>query len=811
MVQLRKKIMAVLLAAIMLVSTGQGVLSESPDGQIVGSDLDTPTSSDDTTQTDGDDTDATDDTDTTDGTDDTNTDGQVDGENGEEAQNTDDTPVNISEEEALANTKLMTENSNLAVYLSEETGIIALKNKKNDYIWWSYPYNIDADPIANLARKSELKSALIVKTFSADEYYSFTDSVNAQGMSVEKTDDGFKMIYDFPGKDITIPVYFTLKDDYLDVEIPTSEIKEPDISAFEGTDSRPIISEIYLLMSFGAGSTDEEGYMIVPDGSGAVIEFNNKKTDYVDYNAKIYRRDTNLALIRKPAKTQAVNLPVLGIVKGENALMAVIENGDENANVRASISETKVKGSSYNMNWFSYATRSRDSFFMGTRNEALWAEETGKISIENIKTRYYPISDSSKDEVSYVDVALKYQEYLLKDLNVVKKETTTAPLSITLYGGTLLKRSIVGVPVNLETPATTYKEGKQILEELNGLGVDSMVVNYSEFNKAGMTGRIANDIDISNTLGGKGDFEELMNYANGNGIALFPEIEIQEYKLSGNGYSKTSSSAIRLSKSYATQIPFEMAYGTEHPTKDPHTILSPAFYVDAIKKISDSFVKENVKNITLSNATTMAYSDFGTRNVSRGQAIKNLQESYQILKDKDMTILAQGSNEYALPYVDFIQDAPMYSSNFDLFDYDIPFYQIALKGIIPMSSTSVNSSSDAFKHFLLSISTGTNLHYEFMKANPNDFATTEYEELYFAKFDGWKDIAANEYKLAKEILQPLANETIKDHKIISRNVTETTFSNGTVIKIDIEKGTLAVNGKNIDFASYGLNYVKGAE
>lgn len=797
MVQLRKKIMAAFLAAVILVSTGQGVLSESPD-------LDTPTSSDDTTQVDGDSTNDTGDIDS-DGTD------QTDGENGEEVQNTDDLPADITEEEALATTELMAENSNLAVYLSKQTGLIALKNKKNDYIWWSYPYNIDADPIANFMRKSELKSALIIKTFAADEFYSFSDSVNADGMSVEKIDDGFKIIYDFPGKDITVPVYFTLKDDYLDVEIPTDEIKEPDISNFEGTDSRPIISEIYLLMSFGAGSTDETGYMIVPDGSGAVIDFNNKKTDYVDYNGKVYGRDTNLALVRKPAKTQRINLPVLGIVKGENALMALIENGDQNANVRASISETKVKSSSYNMNWFSFTTRSRDSFFIGTRNEALWAEETGKISMEKIKTRYYPISDSSKDEVSYVDVALKYQEYLLNDLNVTKKENSTAPLSITLYGGTLLKRSIVGVPVNLETPATTYKEGKQILEELNGLGVDSMVVNYSEFNKAGMTSRIAKDMDISKELGGKGDFEELMDYANGNGIALFPEIEIQEYKLSGNGYSKTSSSAIRLSKSYATQIPFEMAYGTENVLRDSHTILSPAFYVDAIKKISDSFTKANVKNITLSNATTMAYSDFGTRNVSRGQAIKNLQESYQILKDKGISILAQGSNEYALPYVDFIQDVPMYSSNFDLFDYDIPFYQIALKGVIPMSSTSVNSSSDAFKHFLLSISTGTNLHYEFMKANPNDFATTEYEALYYAKYDGWKDIAANEYKLAKEILQPLANETIKDHKILSRNVIETTFSNGTVIKIDIENGNLVVNGKTIDFASYGLNYVKGAE
>ncbi|NLJ17158.1 MAG: hypothetical protein GX346_08510 [Clostridiales bacterium] len=788
MLQLRKKLMAGILAAVMLISTGQGVLSDTAqqeEGNV--SDADNSQTVQDNTETD-----------------------QTQSDQQDAPDDSAELAEPITEEEALAKTTLMAENSNLAVYLSEETGLIALKDKKNDYIWWSYPYDVDSDKLSNQTRKEEIKSALVVKTFAADEYFSYTNSVAQGGMSIEKIDNGFKVTYDFVGTDIKIPVYYTLQEDYLDAEIPTDEITETDITNLGLSDSNPIISEINLMMSFGAGSTKDDGYMVIPDGSGAVIEFNNQKKNYINYEGQIYGRDSNLALVRAPAKTQTVNLPLLGIVKQDNALLALIESGDANASINANVSETTIKSSSYNMAWFKFQTRSKDSFFMGTRSESLTAEETGPISLKKIKVRYYPISDKNKDEISYADVALKYQDYLLNDLNIEEIESDS-PLSLIFYGGTMLDKSIAGFPVSLQTPATKYKDAKQMLEELKQLGVENMVVNYSEFNKAGITERMTDEVDYSSKLGGKKDFDELLEYANTNGISLFPEMDIQEYKRSGNGYSKTTNSAVRLSKSYATQLPFEMAYGTEHPTRTVHTIMSPAFYVETVKNIANSFKKNNIQNISLANATTMLYSDFGIRNVSRTDAVSMLQESYQALKDNGISIMAEGANHYALPYVSFIQDSPLYSSNYDLFDYDIPFYQIALHGVIPMSSTAVNESSDAAKHLLLSLSTGTALEYEFMKEKPNTFATTEYEDYYYTFFDGWKEMAANEYKMAKDIIGSVINKKIVDHKMISRSIMETEFEDGTTIKIDTENLTLELNGETIDFSNYGVTNMKGAE
>lgn len=45
-------------------------------------------------------------------------------------------------------------------------------------------------------------------------------------------------------------------------------------------------------------------------------------------------------------------------------------------------------------------------------------------------------------------------------------------------------------------------------------------------------------------------------------------------------------------------------------------------------------------------------------------------------------ILADSANAYALPYVSHITNVPLSSSHFDVFDEDIPFYQLVMHGVI---------------------------------------------------------------------------------------------------------------------------------
>ena len=201
----------------------------------------------------------------------------------------------------------------------------------------------------------------------------------------------------------------------------------------------------------------------------------------------------------------------------------------------------------------------------------------------------------------------------------------------------------------------------------------------------------------------------------------------------------------------------------------------------------------------------MLYSDFTAnenKHTSRQQAIVNLQACYQMIKDNGLTFVADACNDYALKYVDYVRNVPLYSSNFDIYDYDIPFYQIVIHGYLPYTTKAKNASSSADELFLLSAATGTPVHYEVMYENPNEFTDSTYDTLFYTYYEGWLDIAAEEYKFNQQYIKSLSDKTITDFEYLSENVIKTTFSDGTEITADLENITLEIGGNQVALPNF---------
>ena len=64
-----------------------------------------------------------------------------------------------------------------------------------------------------------------------------------------------------------------------------------------------------------------------------------------------------------------------------------------------------------------------------------------------------------------------------------------------------------------------------------------------------------------------------------------------------------------------------------------------------------------------------------------------LEKNFAAADEKVGSILADQANAYALPYADHIINVPLSSSKFDIFDAEIPFYQIVMHGVVPYSTT----------------------------------------------------------------------------------------------------------------------------
>lgn len=688
------------------------------------------------------------------------------------------------------------ENDNFRMIIDDRTAIIGIENKETGYIWWSSPMGATRDEIATPLLINELRSSSVLRygvpeRRSPNNYLrSNTDDCN---ITVSDIDGGVRVVYNYSKVGISYPVDYTIEDDHLKASLKVSEIEE--------TNPANIITEVNLLGSFGAAPDDEDGYFVIPDGSGALVRFNNGKAVQKNaYTQKVYGSDVTAVPTKKSSVTEQVYLPVYGIVKEDNAMLVVASKGDSNAVLTASVSGQS--NSSYNLCNFTFILRGTDTFYMsGTNKEELTVFESGDIKSDDIELLYYPIA---KEDASYVDIAERYREYLIEEKGVANKtETDSAPMYVDLYGGTEKEKPVLGIPVTMKQSITSYSEAEEILTLLRDSGVDDMVVSYNNWTNDGIKNQIDADAKPSGTLGGKSDFKSLTNFMESNGIGFYPTSDNRDF-YSGNGYYSFTSTAVRVSGAYSRIVSYDRAYGIPDGFKDNMSLLSPSLFSEVLGDIGTNYSDAGLNGISLANLTTSLYGDYGKKGISRYSAMNILTDCYGSIDSKlSGGILADSANAYALPYVSHITGVPLNSSQFDMFDENIPFYQIVMHGLIPYSTTAVNGDADSETLLLMAAATGSNLYFDMLYEETSTLKDTEFDIYYYANYENWISTASAEYKLIASVLSGVSDCTITDYQVSDDdNLITTTYSNGTVIKVDLAGKTIDCDGTVYDLNEY---------
>lgn len=723
-----------------------------------------------------------------------------------------DNGIYVTEADALKDMKIFAENSRLALYVNEKTAVFAIEDKQNGHKWWSAYYNTSSKNKTKLSKRCTPISIDVVSTESKTVENSVRAYDSGVKKKVEKIDGGVRFTFTYSKYSITVPLEIVINNDgTFKATVPSADIVE------EKPETDPVTKEtgyqilnINILENMASTAYTEDGMMIVPDGSGAVINYNNG-TSYGDNNtfkSKVYGDDLAVGKLYGSDVIEKVTMPVMAnINKTANAgLVMIATDGDAYATEHAMVTGQNV--TDLNACWFEYVLRTRDNYFMGNSNTALVVFEALGIKAGNLSTTYYPIYG---EDLDCADVAEVYRNYLINTVGVTKKsKSNDSPFFLTLYGGTVKKQSVLGFPVDIQTAATTYKQALEIVQKLEEGGVNNIKIIYEDFNEAGIIGEVSASFGYSSKLGGKNDYTEFKNYIEAQGYEVFPSCDIMEFYKSGNGYSFTLNASKQITKAYATQTPFDLAFGLPHLTKSSWTILSPYYFPDLFNKLSSSFRAEGATGISLNQASNTLYSDFSRYNKDgrpyfvREDVIGIMQEGYQKLKDDGFTIMTENANQYILPYADYIKDVPLYSSNYDIFDYDVPFTEMVLHGLIPYTTKAINRSADAEELRLKALVTGTPIHYEMMYQNPNKFADSEYDIYYYTNYKGWMDRSVSEYKLFDEIVKSVSDAKIVGYERISDKEFETKFDNGKTIKVNTETEEIDFGGKTINLKDYGL-------
>ncbi len=701
-------------------------------------------------------------------------------ENSETEENSepDEGYVMRTEKEVLSSMTMAFENENLKFYYSEDEDIFALVNKKNNYIWWSSPVNAEGDTQAKGLVKKELASSMVILYGVPDSRTTSTLRSAKNGRMIYKVKDNvLSVTYKFPVAGFTVPVEYTLEEKSLSAKIITSQIKEENKDNEEGQ----ILIDISVLPNMMSAGKDEDGYYVIPDGSGALIDFNNGKTSTRPYSGRIYGDDITSVSLTKPPVSEQIYLPVYGAVKKNgNGLLAVLHKGDANAQILSSVST--LSKSSYNLCYSKFTVRSTDTYYMS--GEPLTVFEKNNIKTPELEMKFFPLSEKNID---YVDIAGAYRNYLTDEQGVNKKQNNLG-LYVDIYGGAEKVEPVCGIPVTRKKSVTSFGQAEKILEKLTEGGADNIILSYNNWTNDGIKNKVDFKTKPSSVLGGKKEFRSLTEYCENNDISFYPTVNNKTFS-SGNGYWSFSDTALRTSGQYSKQISYNLAYGTENKLKDPESLLSPSVFGEIFSKLSKNYSKAGFDKICIGDMTADLYGDYGKKSLSRNDMMNYVQDGLLKMNEDVGSVLAHTANAYTFRYVDHISDVPLSSGKFDIFDRDIPFFQIVMHGLIPYSSESINGSADSERLFLMAVATGSNLHYDMIYEDTSELKDTEYDRYFYANYYYWTETATGEYRLIKDVLGDVRNQYITGFED-NGTETVTTYSDGTVITVNFETGQI---------------------
>jgi len=688
-------------------------------------------------------------------------------------------------------TVVVAENNNLTLSVEPSTGAFSLTVKKNNYTWNSVPQGLDKDSLAKPAVKNLMRGQLSIecgdmKNHIVSTYNSYVDSVEQGGLQLYHHDNqGFTAVYNFPAVMITIPVRYILKEDYLEAEIVVEEIRE---------DGDFKVLSADFLSAFGAGSSEENGYMVVPDGSGAVIEFNNKKITYNNFSIPIY--GTDLSLVDKTVSGYSkAYMPVFGINKGENGLLAVISRGEAHATVNASISG---KTSSYNTVYPDFSLRDyktvsidRHSGVVENGGNSFIMFDTKPQVLNSVAVQYYPLTGEDAD---YSGMARRYGKYLTEEMGAEKSEINNPPLFLDIYGSINAEQRQLFTTVLKPVSLTTFEEAGEIVENLSDGGVEQFSIQYKNWNSSGVNDKYTKKFDPLKSLGGKKELENLSLLLEENNAQLYLSSDIQQFKSSNNLFGLRST--VRQIDNAQLQI---SRVRRDNYSQDDESRKYSFVSAHMLPQQMEKFISSFPKSYGISLIGTEVYTDFGRNYSKRQQTVNYLKQAADKINTK---AAAQLPYAFSVSSVDTAFGLGGQYGRYDIEDYGIPFYQIATQGILSYSLESINLAADKQESFLRAIEYGCGLMYTITARDSRIAADTQENALYNCDADTWESEILEKYSVANSVYEEIGS-CLYNHERLSEGVFKSDFDKGSLI-VNYTEQPFSYNGITIEAKDYSV-------
>lgn len=704
---------------------------------------------------------------------------------------------------AFAEVILVAENDRLELHYDTVESQIILKDKLTQEEWRSTPDDIAQDKRATGVNKINRQSDLIVQyhntSYVTDQVNSYTGAIKKGDFTWELIENGVAIRYYFPKQGFVIPVQYVLEEDCLAASIISEGIEE---EVWEDPDTDPekkqSVMNVALLPFMGAAGSDDEGYLIIPDGSGALIHFNNGRTGAAIYQQDVYGRDDALTIRKAATTTYDVNMPLFGIVRNGRALMAVVENGDYQAQLNAMVNG-QLTGYSNAYFAVQYIHMEANTIMPGSEHSTDVMLPTNTFrDMGNFTVRYYPLA---AENATYADVAAAYRA----QLGLKESIADAATQQLEMVASIPSIDTFLGVPYESVRVLTSYEQAAQTLRGFAAEGLNDLTLRYTGWSKQSVRGKMVTGLDLDNRLGGKKAFDGLRQAVKETGAEMVLAVDLIDIYEDGNGYWSLFAATDSVN-STAKQVPeFLQSTGYQDPEGKPWYLLSPDKVPEAARKLAEN-LSGQVDGVSLSMLGNTVYSSFGKTGISRTSAGMYWQQALETLSGKIQTLSAKTASAYAFPYIEQVDATPCASSRFEVTDMEIPFYQMVTHGAMVLYTEPANEDGNVRKALLRAIEYGMYPSWRVIAGDTALLSGTDYASWHAASLDAWRE----EIKNTAAWMAPLgvyAGMQMTGHEQVTATLSVTTYANGDMVLVNYGSEDAEHLGVTVPALGYAIKEV----
>lgn len=671
------------------------------------------------------------------------------------------------------------ETQKLEVYLNRQEAALRIRNKITGYLWGALPIG-EAEGL-NTAWRCYGNGLVSVECVNAEGAESRV-SIGKDGKAeYEISDDGLLCSVDFPEQEIAFQVRASWADSRVTLELVDGSLTERGEGFF--------LKSMSFLPFLGSSYSDSvDGYILLPDGCGALIRYRKPANYSSTYAARIYGKDYGVESLASTADNTArpeaqALMPVYAMVHGawQNGFLAVVDEGAAYASLVAAPAQTNNP-----YNWASARFEFRQKYVKNiNRKDGAGAnvyQETPNAVVPKISFYF-----TQGEQATYDGMAVLYRQMLIEQgvLTPLTQQDGTVPLHLEVLGADK-KENFLWNTTQVFTTLAQAEEMRQSLADAGISELDMVLRCYAKNNECGAK--------LLSRLGDKEDIAALDRALRETGGSL--SLYFDPITANTDQITLRTEAANNLSRQEIRWI------DNLAPRMYPYTYLYRL--TEAEERTQKALSRKYGADFALAQASNRLYSDFTSgREVTRAESLTRLTALTQTLAGGGRIAMYR-PNQYLWQYADRFLDLPVSNSQI-LYESDcVPFLQIVLSGCAELYGGTINTSSYSSERMLRQIEYGMAPSFVVTGCESLELNNTAQEAYFSTGFADWRAQIVESYQTVAEGLSAVWGHAIISHRCLNSGLIRVEYDNGMCIYLNYTDAALTAEGVSVQPGGFAV-------